>query len=82
MRLDSVFAGAVPFVVYAKVAGAMHSSQLYPDRDDSGVTRHLESAVSVHKTMHANLYRHRMLPLVAPAVGEPWVDRWMSVRNS
>ena len=35
--------------------------------------------------MHANLYRHRLLPLVAPAVGvveEPWVDRWFTVRDA
>ena len=84
---NSVFAGAVLFVVYARArwADAMHSSQLYPDRDDTGVTRYLEAAASVHKTMHANLYRHRLLPLVAPAVGvveEPWVDRWFTVRDA
>ena len=84
---NSVFAGAVLFVVYARArwADAMHSSQLHPDRDDVGVTRYLEAAASVHKTMHASLYRHRLLPLVAPAVlvvDEPWVDRWMFVRNS
>jgi hypothetical protein len=84
---NSVFAGAVLFVVYARArwADAMHSSQLHSDRDDTGVTRYLEAAASVHKTMHANLYRHHMLPLVEPAVDvveEPWVDRWFTVRTS
>ena len=84
---NSVFAGAVLFVVYARAAwaDAMHSSQLYPDRDDTGVTRYLEAAASIHKTMHAKLYRHHLLPLVVPAVGavdEPWVDRCFTVRDS
>ena len=84
---NSVFAGAVLFVVYARAgwADAMHSSQLYPDRDDTGVTRYSEAAASIHKTMHAKLYRHHLLPLVVPAVGavdEPWVDRCFTVRDS
>ena len=69
----------------ARWADAMHSSQLHSDHDDAGVTRYSEAAASVHKTMHANLYHHHMLPLVAPAVGvveEPWVDRWFTVRTS
>ena len=71
------------FVVYARAgwADAMHSS----DHDDAGETRYSEAAASVHKTVHANLYHHPMLPLVAPAVGvveEPWVDRWFAVRTS
>jgi hypothetical protein len=84
---NSVFAGAVLFVVYARArwADATHSSQLHLDRDNTGMTRYLEAAASVHKTMHANLYRHHMLPLVEPAVDvveEPWVDRWFTVRTS
>lgn len=82
---NSVFAGALLFVVYSRArwADAMHSDKLYPDRDAEGVTRYVEASAAVHKTMHASLYRHRLLPLVAPAVGvvdEPWVDRWMMVR--
>ena len=78
---SSVFSGAVLFAVYARSrwADLMHSSHLHPDKDDQGITRYLEAATSVHKTMHASLYRHRMLPLVAPASGVvdlPWVDRW------
>ena len=84
---DSVFAGAVLFVVYSRArwADAMHSGELVPDRDDTGTTRFLEACATVHKTMHASLFRHRMLPLVAPAMGvtnEPWVDRWISVRQA
>ena len=84
---DAVFAGAVLFVVYSRArwADAMHSAELIPDKDDSGTTRFLEACATVHKTMHASLFRHQMLPLVAPATGvveEPWVDRWVSVRKA
>lgn len=83
---NSVFAGAVLFVVYSRArwADAMHSHSLLPDVDESGITRYLEATSAVHKTMHASIYRHRMLPLVAPAEGvvkTPWVDRWMEVRK-
>ena len=83
---NSAFAGAVLFVVYSRArwADAMHSHSLLPDLDESGITRYLEATSAVHKTMHASIYRHKMLPLVAPAVGvvkTPWVDRWMEVRK-
>ena len=83
---NSVFAGAVLFAVYSRArwADSMHSGQLFLDRDQDGITRYVEAAVTVHKTMHSNIYRHKMLPLVAPSLGivsEPWADRWFAVRK-
>ena len=84
---NSIFAGAVLFVVYARAnwADAMHSSQLYLDRGDTGVTRYLEAATRVHMTMHAKLFRHPFLTLLAPAVGvvkEPLVNEWCVVQDT
>ena len=63
----------------------MHSDRFFPDKDSEGITRYLEASTAVHKTMHSSLYRHRMLPLVAPSTGVsevPWVDQWLSLRDS
>ena len=84
---NAVFAGAVLFVVYSRArwADAMHSCSLLQDKDEAGTTRYLEAESAVHKTMHASMYMHRMLPLVAPALGivhTPWADRWLEVRRS
>ena len=84
---NSVFAGAALFVIYSRArwADAMHCCNLIQDQDDSGVTRFLEAPTEVHKTMHSSVFRHRMLPLVAPAVGvvdRPWADRWLDVRKN
>ena len=83
----AVFIGAVLFVVYSRArwADAMHSCSFVVDKDEQGVTRYLEASSAVHKTMHAAMYRHRMLPLVAPASGvakTPWADRWLQVRRA
>ena len=83
----SAFAGSVLFCVYSRArwGDAMHCCNLILDKDDKGTTRFLEGETAVHKSMHAEIYKHRFLPLVAPSMGiavEPWVDRWMSVRES
>ena len=83
----AVFVGAVLFVTYSRArwADAMHSCSFLSDKDEQGVTRYLEASSAVHKTMHAAMYKHRMLPLVAPAIGvvqRPWADRWLQVRKS
>jgi len=83
---NAMFAGAVLFVVYSRArwADAMHSCSLLQDMDETGITRYLEAESAVHKTMHATMYRHRMLPLVAPAMGivqTLWADRWLEVRR-
>ena len=83
----AVFIGAVLFVIYSRAcwADAMHSCSFLIDRDDQGVAMYLEASSAVHKTMHAAMYRHRMLPLVAPAIGvvqRPGADRWLQVRKS
>ena len=75
------------FVVYSRArwGDAMHSCSLLQDKDEAGRTRYVEAEPAVHKTMHASMYRHRMLPLVAPALGvvhTPWADRWLEVRRS
>ena len=87
MGWDAAFAGTVLFCVYARArwGDAMHCCSLLLDRDEDGKTQFLEGETAVHKSMHAEIYRHRFLPLVAPSVGvvlEPWVDRWMTVRES
>eukprot|EP00435_Cladocopium_sp_Y103_P039500 s3763_g10.t1 len=84
---DAVFCGSVLFVTYARArwADAMHSADLFLDKDGSGQTWYIEAACATHKTMHAAMYKHRMLPLVAPAWGiatESWADRWMLVRQA
>eukprot|EP00435_Cladocopium_sp_Y103_P007172 s3690_g2.t1 len=83
---DAVFSGAVLFVTYSRArwADAMHSANLLVDKDTSGNTWYVEAECVTHKTMHAAVYKHRMLPLVAPALGvaaEPWADRWLKVRQ-
>lgn len=83
---SSVFAGAALFVTYSRArwADAMHCCDLLQDKDESGVTRFLEAPTGVHKTMHSSVFRHRLLPLVAPSLGvtsDPWADRWLEVRR-
>ena len=83
---DSAFAGSVLFCVYSRArwGDAMHCCNLILDKDDTGTTQFLEGETAVHKSMHAEIYRHRFLPLVAPSLGvasEPWVNRWMMVRE-
>ena len=83
---DAAFAGSVLFCVYSRArwSDAMHCCNLILDKDDKGTTQFLEGETAVHKSMHAEIYRHRFLPLVAPSMGvavEPWVDRWMLVRE-
>ena len=83
---DAAFAGSVLFCVYARArwGDAMHCCNLLLDKDEKGTTQFLEGETAVHKSMHAEIYRHRFLPLVAPSMGvarEPWVDRWMEVRE-
>ena len=83
---NSLFAGSVLFAVYARArwADMQHSCKLNSDRDFLGVTMYLEATTAVHKTMHADMFRHRFLPLVAPALGvsdKPWVDRWLEIRR-
>eukprot|EP00435_Cladocopium_sp_Y103_P035239 s580_g9.t1 len=87
MGWDAVFSGSALFVIYSRArwADAMHSATLLLDRDTEGKTWYLEAECAIHKTMHAAVYKHRMLPLVAPSLGvsaEPWVDRWMVVRQA
>eukprot|EP00435_Cladocopium_sp_Y103_P050198 s108_g15.t1 len=84
---DAVFSGCVLFVIYSRArwADAMHSASLLVDQDTSGDTWYLEAQCATHKTMHAAMYKHRMLPLVAPALGvvaQPWPDRWLQVRQT
>ena len=83
---NSLFAGAVLFAVYARSrwADLQHSCKLTVDADFQKVTMYIEAATAVHKTMHADMFRHRFLPLVAPSWGvaqRPWVDRWLEVRR-
>eukprot|EP00435_Cladocopium_sp_Y103_P046075 s704_g13.t1 len=84
---DAVFAGSALFVIYSRArwADAMHSASLLWDADADGNTWYVEAACATHKTMHAAMYKHRMLPLVAPALGvsaESWADRWFHVRKT
>ena len=75
------------FCVYARASwsDAMHAHKYVIGADESGVTQFSECEAVVHKTMHAELYKRRYLPLVAPAIGvvqEPWIERWILVRKS
>ena len=84
---NSAFAGAALFVIYSRArwADAMHCRDLVQDQDEEGITRFLEGPTAVHKTMHSAIFKHKMLPLVAPAVGVskmPWTDRWFAVREA
>eukprot|EP00435_Cladocopium_sp_Y103_P065682 s14_g27.t1 len=84
---DAVFSGAVLFVIYSRArwADATHSANLLADKDTAGSIWYLEAQCATHKTMHAAMYKHRMLPLVAPALGvvaQPWADRWLQVRQA
>ena len=84
---NSAFAGAALFVIYSRArwADAMHCCDLVQDQDEEGITRFLEGPTAVHKTMHSAIFKHKMLPLVAPAVGVskmPWTDRWFAVREA
>ena len=82
---DAMFSGAVLFSVYSRSrwGDAMHCCKLTLDKDDACVTQFLEGETAVHKSMHAEIYKHRFLPMVAPTLGVaelPWADRWMQVR--
>ena len=85
---NSAFAGAVLLAVYSRAcwADATRGHGLLPDLDEPGITSCLDTPLAVKIFMHASIYRHKMLPLVAPGAGVakiPWVDsdRWMEVRN-
>ena len=83
----AMFSGSVLFAVYSRArwSDAMHANKLMLDADEHDVTQYIEAETAIHKSMHAEIYRHRYLPLVAPALGvtsEPWVDRWMQVRRA
>ena len=82
---DQVFAGAALFAVYARSrwADLMHCCDLILDRDRDGNVCFLEGHTMVHKTMHAEVHRHRFLPLVAPSPGvveQVWPQLWLEAR--
>ena len=82
---DQVFAGALLFAIYARSrwADLMHCDEVLIDRDDCGIIEFIEGHTSVHKSMRASVFRHKFLPLTAPAVGvtsEVWVDEWLQSR--
>lgn len=82
---DRLFAGTVLFAVYARArwADLMHVGKLVVDRDEWGFVHFLEGQTYVHKTMSAEIFRHRFLPLTAPSLGvaeKNWVDGWLDAR--
>ena len=80
-----VFAGAALFAVYARArwSDLMHCCDLILDRDRDGNVCFLEGHTMVHKTMRAEVHRHRFLPLVAPSPGvvdQDWPQLWVQAR--
>ena len=83
---DRVFAGAILFATYARArwADLMHTDFVLVDRDETNVVAFLEGQTSTHKTMRASAFRHRFLPLTAPATGvtaDVWAETWLSSRR-
>eukprot|EP00435_Cladocopium_sp_Y103_P048826 s883_g14.t1 len=82
---DKVFCGAILFATYARArwSDLMHCDQVLPDVDEEGVVQYLEGRTAVHKSMRAAVFKHRYLPLTAPAFGvteDCWVDAWFQSR--
>ena len=65
---DAVFAGAVLFVVYARArwSDAQHVEKIIADMGfEEDTIAFIEGRTSVHKSLNATAFKHRILPLVA-----------------
>eukprot|EP00435_Cladocopium_sp_Y103_P066278 s379_g28.t1 len=83
---DRVFSGSILFAVYSRArwSDLMHCDQVFTDSDGEHVVQFIEGHTSVHKSMRASVFKHRFLPLTAPAVGvttECWVETWLESRK-
>ena len=84
---DRIFSGAILFAVYSRArwSDLMHCTEVLLDRDDHNVLRFMEGHTASHKTMRAEMFKHRFLPLTAPAFGvssDCWPEHWMASRHS
>ena len=84
---DAVFAGAVLFVVYARArwSDAQHVEKIIADMDfEEDTIAFIEGRTSVHKSLNATAFKHRMLPLVAITDGvrvDRWAEDWLDCRR-
>ena len=84
---DAVFAGAVLFVVYARArwSDAQHVEKIIADMDfEEDTIAFIEGRTSVHKSLNATAFKHRMLPLVAITDGvrvDKWAEDWLDCRR-
>eukprot|EP00435_Cladocopium_sp_Y103_P076096 s57_g76.t1 len=82
---DALFSGTVLLSVYSRACWAdlMHCDKIIVDKGFGDQAEYIEAHVSVYKTMRAATFKHRFLPLTAPAVGvheDCWVESWLKCR--
>eukprot|EP00435_Cladocopium_sp_Y103_P060016 s2074_g21.t1 len=82
---DAERASSVLLSVYSRArwADLMHCDKIIVDKGFGDQAEYIEAHVSVYKTMRAATFKHRFLPLTAPAVGvheDCWVESWLKCR--
>ena len=84
---DLNFPGAILFAVdsRARWSDLMHCTEVLLDRDEHQVLRFIEGHTASHKTRRAEMFKHKFLPLTAPAFRvsiDCWPEHWIACRHS
>ena len=84
---DRIFSSAILFAVCSRAgcSDPMYCTEVLLDRDNHKALRFFEGHIASDKTMRAEMFKYRFLPLTAPAFGvssDCGPEQWMASRHS